>query len=68
MVELFRSFGNCGQLIVVSHNYEIVRKFDKENVHVFSRTSHLEPTEISLLSNIAIHGDLEDALIRGDVI
>jgi hypothetical protein len=67
VTSLRRSFSNTGQLLVTSHNPEAIRKFSNENTLVLQRKSHLDPTQVRLLSDISITGDLIDALIRGDV-
>ncbi len=67
MLALRRSFQNRGQLLTTSHNPETMRKFSDDDILVLDRHSHLEPTIIRPLSDIQINGNLEDALIRGDV-
>ncbi|MFH0823157.1 MAG: AAA family ATPase [Pseudomonadota bacterium] len=64
---LRRAFVNGGQLLATSHNPEAIREFSDDNTFVLDRKSHLEPTIIRRLSDIAVTGDLVDALIRGDV-
>jgi predicted ATPase len=66
-MNLRRSFQTGGQIIVTSHNPETIRKFSNENTFILDRKSHLEPTLIRILSEVAPVGDLVDALIRGDV-
>jgi ABC-type cobalamin/Fe3+-siderophores transport system ATPase subunit len=60
-------FRTGGQFIATSHNPEAIRRFSDENTIVLQRRSHLEPTVARPLSQLQIHGDLVDALIRGDV-
>jgi hypothetical protein len=71
VMELRRSFDTDderpGQLIATSHNPEAIRQFADENTLVLYRKSHLEPTLVRSLEELAIQGDLVDALIRGDV-
>lgn len=64
---LRRSFKDSGQILVTSHNPEVIRKFSHENTFVLDRKSHLEPTLIRLLSDISVTGDLINALICGDI-
>jgi predicted ATPase len=64
---LRNSFQFGGQIIVTSHNPETIRKFSNENTFILDRKSHLEPTLVRLLSDVAPTGDLVDALIRDDV-
>lgn len=62
-----QSFQQNGQVLLTSHNEEVVRRFSDENTFVLGRRSHLEPTLIRLLRDIPIYGDLTEALIAGDV-
>jgi predicted ATPase len=66
-MSLRRSFLESGQILVTSHNPEIIRRFSNENTLILDRKSHLEPTLIRVLSDVAPTGDLVDALIRGDI-
>lgn len=60
---------SCGsQFLTTSHNSESIRSFSHENTFVLHRPSHIEPTRVSVLSNISFEGNLVDALLRGDVI
>ena len=68
IMTLRRAFRNGGgQLIATSHNPEAIRSFSNENTFWMQRRSHLEPTTIRPLTAMEIHGDLIDAIIRGDV-
>ena len=68
ITELRRAFkNNGGQLVVTSHSEETIRRFSHENTFLLHRKSHLEPTQVSALSDLDIAGDLVGALIRGDV-
>lgn len=67
ITSLRRSFLKDGQILVTSHNPEAIRKFSNENTLVLDRKSHLEPTQVRVLSDISIKGDLVDTLIRGDI-
>jgi ABC-type sugar transport system ATPase subunit len=62
-----KAFQSGGQFITTSHNPEAIRRFSDENTFVLHRKNHLEPTQIRSLSEITVHGDLVNALIRGDV-
>lgn len=65
---LRRSFkAHGGQLMVTSHSEETIRRFSHENTFYLYRRSHLEPTQVRRLDELEVHGDLVDALIRGDV-
>jgi len=66
-MELRRAFGPGAQLIATSHNPEAIRRFADENTFALYRKSHLEPTQVRLVSDLGIQGDLVEALIRGDV-
>lgn len=67
VVALRKAFGKQGQFIATTHNPEAIRKFSDENTFVLHRKSHLEPTVIQKLGDLQVHGDLVNALIRGDV-
>ena len=67
IMSLRRSFLKNGQILVTSHNPEAIRAFSDENTFVLDRKSHLEPTLVRILSDVAPVGDLVNALIRGDV-
>ena len=68
VMELRRAFqSKGGQLIVTSHNPEAIRQFSDENTMMLFRRSHLEPTLVRRISDVQIHGDLVNALIRNDV-
>ena len=67
IVALRNSFHSGGQILVSSHNPETIRKFSNENTFILDRKSHLEPTLVRILSDVAPTGDLIDALIRDDV-
>ena len=67
VVELRRTFSTGGQFLMTSHNPEAIRKFADENTLVLYRNSHIEPTLVRRLDDLAVQGDLVEALIRGDV-
>lgn len=67
IMSLRHSFLKNGQILVTSHNPEAIRAFSDENTFILDRKSHLEPTLVRILSDVATNGDLVDALIRGDV-
>jgi energy-coupling factor transporter ATP-binding protein EcfA2 len=67
LIELQKAFLHSGQFIATSHNPEAVRRFSRENTFLIHRKSHFEPARLYPISQIPIHGDLVDALIRGDV-
>jgi predicted ATPase len=67
VTSLRRSFLKNGQILMTSHNPESIRTFSNENTFVLDRKSHLEPTLVRVLSDVAPVGDLVNALIRGDV-
>ncbi len=64
---LRRSFESGGQFLATSHNYEAIRNFSPENTFVLQRKSHLEPTVTRLLSDVSVTGDLENAMLLGDI-
>jgi predicted ATPase len=67
VMTLRKAFQSAGQFIATSHNVEAIDRFSRENTLFLHRRNHLEPTLVRPLSEIAVHGDLADALIRGDV-
>jgi len=67
VLALRKAFALSGQFIATSHNPEAIRRFSEENTFLLFRRSHLEPTQVRLLSEMQIHGDLISALTRGDV-
>lgn len=68
---LRRAFQNRGQLIVTSHNDEVVRSFSDPDTLFLSRRSHIEPTVVSVVEDMRregrFQGGLVDALLRGDI-
>ncbi len=64
---LRKAFSKGGQFIATSHNPEAIQRFSDDNTLFLERKSHLEPTVVRALSQLQVHGDLVDALIRGDV-
>jgi len=58
---------NNGQILVTSHNGEAIQRFSEENTWVLGRRSHLEPTVIRPLEELAPTPDLIQALIDGDL-
>lgn len=62
-----RSFETGGQMLVTSHNPEVLRRFSSENIILLHRRSHIEHTQIRLVSELDVTGDLAAAMIRGDL-
>jgi predicted ATPase len=67
VIALRQAFQAGSQFIATSHNPEAIRSFSNENTLVLFRKNHFEPTVVRLLETLQIHGDLVDALTRGDV-
>jgi predicted ATPase len=67
VLALRRSFKSGGQFIATSHNPEAIRGFSEENTLLLYRRNHFEPAIIRPLNDVPIHGDIIDALTRGDV-
>jgi len=67
VLALRRGFHQGGQLLITSHNEEAVRRFSNDNTWVLGRKSHLEPTVIRSLEEIAPGTDLIQALICGEL-
>lgn len=68
VMALRRAFhNNGGQILVTSHNGEAIQRFSEENTWVLGRRSHLEPTLIRPLAELAPTPNLMRALIDGDL-
>lgn len=67
IMALRRSFQGNSQILVTSHNYEVIRKFSNENTFVLGRKSHLEPTLIKSMSDLKITDDILNTLILDDL-
>lgn len=67
VAELRSDFSEAGQLLMTSHNPEAILRFSDENTFVLHRKSHLEPTLLTKLEDIKLHGNLAEALISGDI-
>jgi predicted ATPase len=67
VLALRQAFQTGGQFIATSHNPEAIRSFSDENTLFLHRRSHLAPTTVRPVSELQIHGDIVNALIRGDV-
>jgi len=67
IAELRRSFPvNGGQVLVTSHNAEVIRRFSDESTLLLGRRNHLEPTQTRRLDELPTTVDRVDALILGD--
>ncbi len=64
---LRRGFQGGGQIFMTSHSEETIRRFSSENTWVLGRKSHLEPTQIRQLEDMASTPDVIDTLIRGEL-
>lgn len=67
IMALRRSFQDNGQILMTSHNEQVIRHFSNNNTFLIERKSHLEPPQIKLLDEIPITGNLINALICGDI-
>ncbi len=67
VLNLRKSFLDCGQIIMTTHNEEAIRKFSVENTWVMDRKSHLEPSLIRKLSELPKKPDLIDSILAGDL-
>jgi predicted ATPase len=67
VLALRKAFQSGGQFIATSHNSEAIRSFSDENTLVLYRNNHLEPTQVRVLKDLQVKGDLVGALIRGDL-
>ncbi|GEO80250.1 hypothetical protein ROR02_03810 [Pararhodospirillum oryzae] len=71
IMALRQAFRDKGQLLVASHNPEVIRHFSDDNTVVLSRRSHRDPTRVRMLEEYRESGEIQgnfiDALVRGDV-
>ncbi len=64
---LRRAFESHGQIIMTTHNEAAIRKFSNENTWLLGRKSHLEPTQLRLLSALALKSDVVQSLMMGEL-
>jgi len=67
VIALRRCFYQGGQVLMTSHNPEAIRRFSDDNTWVLGRRSHMEPSIIRLLGDLAPTSDLIQRLIDGDL-
>jgi predicted ATPase len=71
IMSLRKCFQDKGQLVVTSHNPEVIRRFSESDTLYLSRRSHLEPTTVApietLRANGKFAGSFIDAILRGDL-
>lgn len=67
VMALRRTFKENGQILMTSHNEETIRKFPNEHIILLSRKSHLEPTLVRLVSDLALKESPADMLLRGEI-
>ena len=71
MMGLRRAFVDGSQLLVTSHNPEVIRRFSEDNTLFLTRRSRLEPTTYKTIKAMRKSGEYEgsfvDALLRGDL-
>ena len=67
VLSLRRGFQEEGQIVMTSHNVEAIRRFSDDSTWVLGRRSHLEPTVIRQLQEMASTPDLIQRLIDGDL-
>ncbi len=67
VMALRRGFYQGGQILMTSHNAEAIRRFSDDNTWVLGRRSHLEPTVIRQLQDLAPTPDLIQLLIDGEL-
>lgn len=69
-LSLRKSFLTKGQILLSSHNLEVIRKFPPEATFILDRQSHLEPTiikKLRTLNNFENSEKFMDGWVRGDV-
>ena len=64
---LRQAFESKGQLIATSQNLEAILGFTGHNTLVLQRRTHLSPTVIKVLADMNVHGNLADAILKGDL-
>ena len=64
--DLRRAFARSGQFVATSHNVEAIHRFSDDNTFVLHRRSHLEHTQLRLLSSFE-YTDLAGTLARGEL-
>lgn len=67
VMALRRGFHHNGQILMTSHNAEAIRRFSNDSTWVLGRRSHMEPTVIRQLQELAPTADLIEKLIDGDL-
>lgn len=67
VLQLRRAFEQQGQIIMTTHNEEAIRKFSNDNTWVLGRKSHLEPTQLRLLGELAAGTDVIQSLMLGEL-
>jgi ATPase subunit of ABC transporter with duplicated ATPase domains len=67
VMALRRGFHQGGQILMTSHNAEAIRRFSDNSTWVLGRRSHLEPSVIRQLQELAPTPDLIQKLIDGDL-
>lgn len=67
VIALRRGFQQGGQILITSHNAEAIRRFSNDSTWLLGRRSHLEPTLIRLLQDVAPTADLIQKLVEGDI-
>ncbi len=67
VMALRRGFHKDGQILMTSHNAEAIRRFSDDSTWVLGRRSHLEPSVIRRLEELAPTVDLVQRLIDGDL-
>ena len=67
VMTLRRGFQQGGQILMTSHNAEAIRRFSDDSTWVMGRRSHLEPSVIRQLQELAPTSDLIQKLIDGDL-
>lgn len=67
VLHLRRAFEQQGQIIMTTHNEETIRKFSNENTWVLGRKSHLEPTQLRLLGELASGSNVVQSLLLGEL-
>lgn len=67
IVYLRRAFEQQGQVIMTTHNEEVIRAFSRENTWVLSRRSHLEPTQFRPLSELNLNAGVIQSMLCGEL-
>ena len=68
IMALRRGFCQQGQFIAAAHNEHVIHCFSPENTFVLDRSSHLLPTVIRPLEELAVAKNLIESIVLGEAV